>query len=108
MTKRVHASTVNHKNGAANRKNAVGVPNPWERLAMRKLLPSVFAQDPAFAKGKQTTNTSEKASLDLGILSPKGEKEYLQRVAVRKNNLTIAKSEQGRIPNALRSTPQKG
>ena len=75
---------------------------------MRKVLPSVFAQDPHFSRGKQITNSSEKSTLDLGILSPKGEKEYLQRVAVRKNNLTIAKSEPGRIPNALRSTPQKG
>ena len=82
--------------------------NPWERLAARKAVPSNFAQDTAYTRGKQTTNTSEKASLDLGVLSPKGEKEYLQRVAVRKNNLTIAKSEPGRIPNALRSTPQKG
>lgn len=108
MTKRVHESTIGASSSRVNTPNAVGVPNPWERLAMRKVLPSVFAQDPAFAKGKQTTNTSEKSSLDLGILSPKGEKDYLQRVAVRKNNLTIAKSEPGRIPNALRSTPQKG
>lgn len=77
--------------------------SPWERLAARKEHPSIFAQDTAYTRGKQTTNTSEKASLDLGVLSPKGEKEYLQRVAVRKNNLTISKSEPGRIPNALRS-----
>lgn len=108
MTKRVHVSTVTASSTQAHPKSGVGVPNPWERLQMRKVLPSIFAQDPHFARGKQTTNTSEKASLDLGILSPKGEKGYLQRVAVRKNNLTIAKSEPGRIPNALRSTPQKG
>ena len=108
MTKRVHEATIGASSSQANTPNAGSVPNPWERLAMRKVLPSIFAQDPAFAKGKQITNSSEKASLDLGILSPKGEKGYLQRVAVRKNNLTIAKSEPGRIPNALRSTPQKG
>ena len=108
MTKRVHGVTVRPGGENGNTPNAVGAPNPWERLAMRKVLPSVFAQDPHFARGKQITNSSEKASLDLGILSPKGEKGYLQRVAVRKNNLTIAKSEPGRIPNALRSTPQKG
>lgn len=82
--------------------------NPWERLAARKEHPSIFAQDTAYTRGKQTTNTSEKASLDLGVLSEAGKESYLQRVAVRKNNITISKSDPGRIPNALRSTPQGG
>lgn len=107
MTKRVHVSTVNHKNGAANPQNAVGVPNPWERLAMRKVLPSIFAQDPHFARGKQITNTSEKSTLDLGVLSPKGEAAYLLRTAPRrKNNITITKRRDGEIPQALRTNKQ--
>lgn len=109
MTKRVHVSTVNHKNGAANPQNAVGVPNPWERLAMRKVLPSIFAQDPHFARGKQITNTSEKSTLDLGVLSPKGEAAYLLRTAPRrKNNITITKRRDGEIPQALRSNSIRG
>lgn len=68
---------------------------------------SVFGDDPQFTRGAKITVTSEKAALDLGVLSPSGEKGYLQRVAVRKNNLTISKSEPGRIPNALRSSRSK-
>lgn len=92
----------------ANPSNAVGVPNPWERLAMRKVLPSVFAQDPHFSRAKQTTNSSEKNALDLGVLSPGGEAGYLQRAAVRRNNITISKSAPGHIPNALRTNKRAG
>ncbi len=72
--------------------------NPRDRLAMRKVLPSIFAQDPAFTRGKQVTNSSDKNVLDLGVLSPAGEKDYLQRIAMRKNSPVITKSEPGRIP----------
>lgn len=103
MTKRVHAPTVNPDVKQGNTPSGVNGPNPWERLAMRKVLPSVFAQDPTFTRGKQVTNSSDKNVLDLGILSPAGEKDYLQRIAMRKNSPVITKSEPGRIPNALRS-----
>ena len=108
MTKRVHVSTVAASSTSANPQNAVGVPNPWERLAMRKVLPSIFAQDPHFARGKQITNTSEKSTLDLGVLSPKGEAAYLLRTAPRrKNSITLTKSEPGYIPQALRTNKRE-
>lgn len=76
---------------------------------MRKVLPSIFAQDPHFAKGKQITNTSEKSTLDLGVLSPKGEAAYLLRTAPRrKNNITITKRHDGEIPQAMRSNSVRG
>ena len=103
MTKRVHDKTVRQSSSKTNRSFVATTPNPWERLAMWKVMPSVFAQDPHFARGKQITNTSEQSTLDLGVLSPAGEKNYLMRVAVRKNNIRIAKSTPGEIPQALRS-----
>jgi len=109
MTKRVHGVTVRPGGDNGNALNVVGVPNPWERLAMRKVLPSIFAQDPAFTTAKRNHTTSETTPLDLGILSPKGEAAYLQRVAVRKrNSITITKSVPGHIPNALRTTKRGG
>lgn len=79
--------------------------NPWERLAAHKSIPSIFAGDTAFTRRKQKTNSSEQNVLDLGVLSPGGEKGYLQRVAVRKNNLTIGpRRPKDEIPRALRST----
>ena len=109
MTKRVHVSTVTASSTSAHPQNAVGVPNPWERLAMRKVLPSIFAQDPHFSRGKQITNTSEKSTLDLGVLSPKGEAAYLLRTAPRrKNNITITKRRDGEIPQAMRSNSVRG
>jgi hypothetical protein len=75
---------------------------------MRKVLPSIFAQDPAYTQHKRNGTSSETTPRDLGILSPKGEKGYLQRVAVRKNNLTIApRRPKDEIPKALRSTPKR-
>jgi hypothetical protein len=63
--------------------------NPWEALALREKLPkgsmpSIFALDPHFCRGKQTTNSSDQNSLDLGVLSPRGEAAYIARTAPRK------------------------
>ena len=103
-----HDSTVDSNVTKANPSTVVGVPNPWERLALWRVLPSVFAQDPHFTREKQKTNNSEKNALDLGVLSPSGEAGYLQRVAVRKNNISLGKRHAERqgvrdIPQDLRS-----
>jgi hypothetical protein len=81
------------------------VPNPWQRLAMRT--PSVFAQDPNFSRKNPPSQTSETASMGLGVMSKKGEAGYLQRVAVRKNNITITRRSNGEIPQAMRSRAKK-
>lgn len=80
--------------------------NPWERLGMRRLLPSVFAQDTYFTRGKPASNTSDKSSMDLGVLSDKGAKAYEERRAASRKarqSITIEPRKNGEIPKALRS-----
>lgn len=55
--------------------------NPWQRLAAR--VPSCFIGDPYFCKGKP--KAPEKPNqLDMGPMSPKGERDYLLRQAARR------------------------
>jgi hypothetical protein len=110
MTKRVHASTVTPSSTPAYPQSWGKALNPWELLALRKKLPkgampSIFAQDPYFCRGKQTTNSSEQNALDLGVLSSKGEASYIDRTAPRrKGAITITKSVKGEIPQAMRTS----
>lgn len=110
MTKRVHASTVNPSATPAYPQSVGKALNPWELLALRKKLPkgsmhSIFAQDPHFCRGQQTTNSSEQNALDLGVLSPRGEAAYIDRTAPRrKGAITLTKSVKGEIPQAMRTS----
>lgn len=104
MSKRVHVPTVAAPSGASNPRTVAGTTNPWERLAARKAMPSVFAQDPTFTQAKPAASSNRNA-LDLGVLSKAGKKSRLHRVAPRKNNPVIApRRSPDEIPKALRSS----
>lgn len=54
--------------------------NPWQRLAAR--IPSVFASDPHFCR-KTPKAPENPPQLDMGPMSPRGERDYLLRQAAR-------------------------
>lgn len=63
---------------------------------MHKVMPSIFAQDLYFSKGKQVTSTSETSDFTVGATG-------MQPAKRRNNAITIGKSTPGAIPQAMRS-----
>lgn len=55
--------------------------NPWQRLEAR--VPSVFSTDTHFT-AKKPAPPKRTPEMDLGVLSPAGERDYLLRQATRR------------------------